>query len=360
MAIKILHLIGQMERGGAERQLIYLAQALKDRGWQQAVVTFDPGEVWDRRLVALGIPLYGIRRCSNKLWRLWQLSQIVRQERPAIIHSWSAHTNLYAGWVLSYPKPQLILRLGSIPTINRHTGEQLGRVSNARIYATADCIVSNSRAALECISAAGVNMRRTEVITNIVSTHNRARPGETVAVPRIVAAGILTPLKGYDVLFHALGELAIAGYPFELLLAGDGPERSRLEELARLLKIDRQVTFLGGIDDVPSLFSTAHILVHPSRSEGLSNTILDGMAEGLPVVATDVGGIPELISDGKTGMLVPPDRPGLLTAKIRQLLDSPSLRNQLGRAGFELVHERYTIDGITAQFERVYESVALG
>jgi glycosyltransferase involved in cell wall biosynthesis len=352
----ILHLIGQMERGGAERQLLYLVRALKERGWQQAVVTFDPGEVWDRRLVALDVPFFGIPRSLHKLRRLWQLRQIVRQQRPTIIHSWSVHTGLYARWLLSYPKPHLIMRIGSIPTVHKHTGERLRRVPKASVYAAADCVISNSLAALECLRAAGMWLRRSEVISNIVVTHNRARPGEAVSVPRIVAAGILIPLKGYDVLFRALGELVITGYQFELLLAGDGPERSNLEELARDLCISRQVKFMGGIDDVPDLFSTAHMLVHPSRSEGQSNTILDAMAEGLPVIASSVGGIPELISDGKTGILVPPDQPALLAAKIRQLLDSPALRHDLGRAGFELVRERHTIDEVTRKFEQVYGS----
>jgi glycosyltransferase involved in cell wall biosynthesis len=176
-------------------------------------------------------------------------------------------------------------------------------------------------------------------------------------VPRVVAAGALIPIKGYDVLLEAFGELAASGVPFELLLAGDGPERNRLERQAISLGIGERVKFLGEIDDVPALLSTAHIAVHPSRSEGLSNTILEAMAEGLPVVATNVGGTPEIINDNRSGLLVPPNDAHSLAAKVRLLLDRPDLRAQLGSAGLEVVRQRFNVERVATQYEHIYESV---
>jgi glycosyltransferase involved in cell wall biosynthesis len=231
------------------------------------------------------------------------------------------------------------------------------RVAHARAYLSADCVVSNSHKALECALAAGVRTQRSEVVGNIVEAFGRARPGERVAVARVVAAGALISLKGYDVLLEAFAELAASGTPFELVLAGDGPERNKLERKAISVGIDERVKFLGGIDDVPALYSTAHIAVHASHSEGLSNTILEAMAEGLPVVATNVGGTPEMISDGQTGLLVPPNDARSLAAKVKQLLDRPDLRAELGSAGLEVVRERFNVDRITTQYEHIYESV---
>ncbi len=356
---KILHLIGQLERGGAEGQLLQLAQALRERGWDQVIVTFRPGEAWDDRLAVTGLPLRGVPRHRNKLWRLWRLGRIVRSERPALIHSWSQHTNVYASWLWSRPRPRRIFAFRHDPTADP-AGRPTARVANARIYARADRVVSNSRVALESARAAGVALPPSEVVDNIVIARGRARPGEAVAVPRIAAAGLLIPLKAYDVLLRALGELAAAGVSFELALAGDGPERPRLERLAADLGLKRRVSFLGGIDDVPALLATAHLLVHPSRSEGLSNTILEALAEGLPVVATAVGGTPELIADGRTGLLVAPDEPVQLAARIRQVLDDPSLGARLGRAGLELVRDRCTVERVATQHERIYRSVLSG
>jgi glycosyltransferase involved in cell wall biosynthesis len=360
MSVKVLHLIGQLERGGTERQLLHLAGALKERGWQQTVVTFDPGREWDGRFDEIGIPVFGVRRRAFKPWRLMELSRIVQREGPALIHSWSGHTNIYARWIPATPVPGRILSFRFIPNVDSYTGKPIVRVPGAGVYAKADCVVSNSHAALACAQRAGVRMRRSEVVDNIVVVKGRARPGADIDAPRIVAAGGLIPVKAYDVLLESLGQLASAGHRFELFLAGDGPEKPRLQRLVDSLGLTSRVTFLGSVDDVPVLFSSAHILVHPSRSEGISNTILEGMAEGLPVVATAVGGIPELLTQGQTGLLVDPDRPDALAAALRRVIESSSLREELGRNGLELVRERCGLARIVSQYERIYESVIGG
>jgi glycosyltransferase involved in cell wall biosynthesis len=357
MGTKVLHLIGQMERGGAERQLLYLTRALKDCGWEQAVVTLNPGDAWDHELTSNGIPLFGVPRQRNKLLRLCRLAKIIAGERPAVIHSWSHHTSVYARWLPNLPKSHLVFSLRNIPTVDNYNGEQLKRVGNASIYSAADCVVSNSRAAIKAVRSAGVKMRRTELMNNIVVTRARARPGENAVIPRIVAAGALTPLKAYDVLLLALGQLANEGCDFELLLAGDGPERPRLERLASELQITQRVQFLGAIDNVPDVLASAHLLVHPSQSEGSSNTILEAMAEGLPVIATNVGGTPEIVTDYETGLLVPPNQPALLALRIRELVGSPLLRTWLGMAGLQVVRDRFSSARVVADYERLYESV---
>jgi glycosyltransferase involved in cell wall biosynthesis len=203
-----------------------------------------------------------------------------------------------------------------------------------------------------------VSLRRVEVVSNIVIANGRANPGEAGVTPIIVAAGALNPIKGYDVLIRALSLVAQSGTPFEMLLAGEGPERSRLESLASECGIGAQVRFLGEVEDVPSLFSSAHMLVHPSRCEGLSNTILEAMAEGLPVIATCTGGTPEIVPDN--WQLIPPDRDELLAEKIRLLLANPGLRADLGRENLAVVSRRCSVTAVAGQFESIYWSVAKG
>lgn len=352
---KIIHLIGQMERGGAERQLLYLAKELKHRGWDQVVVTFNPGQPWDALVTEMNIPLMVVQRRSSRLRRLYQLSRIVQREGPAIIHSWSNHTNVYARWLVVKVSAK-VFSFRNNPTVDR-MGRATHRVLNASIYRAADCVISNSAAALESARAVGVNLRRTEVIRNIVIVRGRARPWEDVAVPRVVAAGALVPIKGYDTMIEAFGKLASEGQAFELLVAGDGPERSRLEQLATTVGLGNRIKMLGPIEDVPALFATAHLAVHPSRSESLSNTILEAMAEGLPVVATDVGGTREILSHGQNGLLLPPNEPALLAAKVKELLESPSLREKYGAASFRAVEDRFDVERVTAQYESVYRSI---
>jgi glycosyltransferase involved in cell wall biosynthesis len=362
MKRRILHVIGQLVRGGSERQLLCLSEALAERGWKQTVVTLNPGDVWEEPLRAGGVRLLPIPRTSFKLRRLQLLRTIIGTERPAIVHSWSNHTNVYTHWASINEKVCRIVSLRSDPMIGfmDHPMAPVLRAINARTYAAADCVISNSRAAISRVLEAGVKVRRAEVVGNIVKANGRANAGESAPLPRIVAAGWLIPLKAYDVLLRALAYVARDGHSFELVLAGDGPERSRLESLALELGLQSRTTFAGDIDDVPRLMASAHLLVHPSRSEGLSNTILETMAEGVPVVATDVGSTKELVKDGETGFLVPADEPALLADRIKRLLESPALRSRLGQAGLALVSNNYSPSIVAGQYERIYESVMDG
>ena len=156
-------------------------------------------------------------------------------------------------------------------------------------------------------------------------------PAEPAARPRIVAAGALVPGKGYDILLEALGSLARSGAAFEVVLAGDGPERGGLVQLTDRLGLRDRVQFLGEVSDVPGLMAGGHVLAHPSLSEGLSNTLLEAMAEGLPVVTTSVGGNPEIIEDGRTGLIVPPRAVEAISLALGRLLADPSLRGADGR-----------------------------
>jgi glycosyltransferase involved in cell wall biosynthesis len=357
---KVLHLIGKLARGGSERQLLYVVQALHKRAWPQSVVTFDPGQAWDSQLSDLGVPLLAVPRSRNKLKRLWQLSRIIRDEGPALIHSWSDHTNVYARWVRPWAPPRVIMSLRNNPLWDVFLGVRRRRLEHAAIYRRADCVISNSRSALEDARAAGARIRWGVVVSNIVRVPGRAMPGSQIDRPRVVAAGTLNPRKAYEVLLAALAQVAASGAPFQLQLAGDGPERPALEALATRLGIRESVEFLGYIPDVPALFAGGHLLVHPSRMEGLSNTVLEALAEGLPVVATAVGAVPEFVADGQTGFLVPPGEPGVLAARIRSLLGDPTLRERLGKNGLTRVRQVCGEDRVVSQYEHVYQALLAG
>ena len=181
--------------------------------------------------------------------------------------------------------------------------------------------------------------RRGEVVRNIVAIRAGPTPATRRRVPRIVAIGSLIPRKAHDVLLRAAALLAGAGKTFELWIAGGGPERSRLEALAAELQVAERVRFLGEVADAQDLLATAHVFAHPAHSEGLSNAILEAMAEGVPVVATPAGATVELIEHDRTGLLVTVGCPQSLAAALGRLLDDPSLREKLGQAGLARVRE---------------------
>jgi len=359
MTTKITHLIGQLGRGGAEKQLYCLARALQGRGWPQSVIAFDTAGEWERALAELGVPVFHVRRHPLKPWRLWRLWRLLRRERPRILMTWTFYTAVYARWLVGVGKPRTIVNLRGNVTLDVRSGRPAkGRSKFWGIFRDADYVVSNSQDALDVLRVQGVPVSRYAVVRNIVAAPGRARPGEKTPLPRIAAAGALTRLKAYDVLLEALGRLAGRAVPFELCLAGDGAERANLEGLAARLGIANRVRFLGEVLDVPAMLATAHLLVHPSRTEGLSNTILEAMAEGLPVVAARVGGNPELIDDGRTGILVPPDAPEALGVAIRRLVEAAELRQYLGDAALERARELGDEATIASQYEEILQTLA--
>lgn len=355
---RIVHLIGGLQKGGTEAQLFRLSTALRERGWPQSVISFESGGVWKSPLEEAGIPVFEIPRHPFKPWRHWLLWDLVRGEKPGIILSWSAHVAVYARWLAGVGPVRRIFNVRGDLTVDRTSGSGDGRLYRYRgSLERADFVVGNSRQGFEVLRRAGVSLPRCAVIENIIPALGRAKAWEPVEAPRIAAVGSLKKLKAYDVLLRSLGLLADEGRLFELHVAGAGPERPDLERLAARLGLGKRVKFLGEIDDAARLLASAHLFAHPSRTEGLSNAVLEAMGEGLPVIASRVGGNPEVVEEGGTGLLVPPDRPDLLAAALRRLIDDARLRERLGAVGLRAVRERCGKDGIVLRYEEIFRSL---
>ncbi len=162
--------------------------------------------------------------------------------------------------------------------------------------------------------------------------------------------GRLTEQKGYDLLVQALPVLTGA----RIVLVGDGPERAALERMARELEVADRLTITGWVTDAPSYLSEFDVFALPSRWEGMPLGILEAMHAGLPVVATDVGSVAEVISDGDTGYVVSSDDLAALGDRLRRLLDAPALRARMGERGQALARERYTDTAMARRYEDVY------
>ncbi len=185
---------------------------------------------------------------------------------------------------------------------------------------------------------------------------NALRFGEII---QIGTAGRLVPEKGIDVFLQAAARLA-AAYPrgrLRFLIAGEGPERGNLEKLRNNLGLHELVFFKGKVCDMDAFFSGLDIFVLASRSEGLSFSLLEAAAAGVPLVATATGGIPEIISHGKTGLLVPPADSAALAWAISQLVDEPHVRARLGRAALQEVKRRFTEKKMLAQTASLYDEI---
>jgi glycosyltransferase involved in cell wall biosynthesis len=140
-------------------------------------------------------------------------------------------------------------------------------------------------------------------------------------------------------------------------LVGDGPLRPRYEEVAQELRIHRNVFFLGNRTDVPNIISNLDVSVLSSTNEGFSNVILESMAASKPVVATKVGGSPEMVVNGVTGYLVPPADSGAIASAVIDLLQNPDKAQAMGTAGREVVKEKFTVETMVKKYEELYSSL---
>jgi glycosyltransferase involved in cell wall biosynthesis len=292
----------------------------------------------------------------------------LRQQRPAILHTYLFHANLL-GRVLG--------RLAGVPLVicserTMQTESKARYRLNRWTVGLADRVVAVSASVADfCIDHVGLPADKLVVIPNGVDLpveppasrqETRAELALSAAegldlppdAPVIGAVCRLDPLKGLNFLLQALARLAGVW----LVVVGDGPERDRLVALTVELGLAGRVCWAGQRRDVSRLLSAFDLFVQPSLHEGLPNAVLEAMAAGLPVVATAVGGTPEAVVDGVTGLLVPPADVEALAQALAGLLADPERRQRLGRAGRQRVAEHFSLAQMVAKTERLYRDLS--
>lgn len=198
----------------------------------------------------------------------------------------------------------------------------------------------------------GVDLKKSSIFNLQFSNKEKDKRGKV-----IITISRLVRKNGIDTLIKAVKELRVADY--ELKIVGEGKERKSLEKLARRLDIADKVNFIGGVpnENTFDYLLEADVFVRPSRSEGLGTAFLEAMAVGTPIIGTKVGGIPDFLEDGKTGLFVKTDDPKDLAEKILMVLEDGDLKRILSENGRKLVEERYNWDKIAVLMKEVYEKV---
>ena len=173
----------------------------------------------------------------------------------------------------------------------------------------------------------------------------------------MAAVGRLVPVKGHRTLMGSLPAVLEVTGEFTLLFAGDGPLEGELRKLACRLGVEKYVRFIGFMPDIHPLLGAIDLLVHPSLGEGFGLAPLEAMGHGLPIVASRVLALPEVIEENKSGLLVPPEDPGQLADAIISLLTDAQLRRKMGEAGRQRFLENFTLDKMVKKTEDVYEEI---
>ncbi|MGH9357094.1 MAG: glycosyltransferase, partial [Terriglobia bacterium] len=314
------------ETGGSERQFVTLARALRRGAFRVELGCLGRlgplgNGLGDVPEFSPGGTLYGWTSMRARL----RLRRRLRARRVVIAHSFDFYSNL-----MMIPAARLAGAAAVIGS-QRQLGDLLTKsqsIAQNMVFRLADCVVCNSRAASEGLTRTGLPARKIKVIPNALP--EEAFVAEPPALPRtgsILRAGMIArmnnPVKDYPAFLHAAARVAAKHANVEFLLVGDGPLRPQLQEMAKALGIEKQLRFLGDRRDIPAVLASMDISVLTSRSESLSNAIIESMAAGLPVIATRVGGNPELVRDGETGFLVPPGDTASLADALERLLTMP-------------------------------------
>lgn len=358
-SLRVCFLAGCLGRGGAERQLFYILRALCNQEAKPRLLSLTKDEYWEGRIRRLGVEVTWVGRQASKLCRLARIVAALRKQKPDIIHSQHFFTNVYAAGAAR------ILRIREIGAIRsdvanevRDTGAFLGRLS---LWAPRD-LAANSRRGIENAVNFGVPVSRLKYLPNIVDTdvfRPASRPKPDDGYVRILYAGRLAALKRIDVVLETVGRLR-KDSPATVVatIAGDGPERANLERRAVELGLfPGVVEFRDAVSDMAPVYREADALVLTSEREGTPNVLLEAMACGLPVVATRVGGVPEIVQDGVNGYVVQPGDPGMLTDRVSRLCRDPGLRAAFGRCGRQYVLANHAPSQLPRSLQELYEAV---
>jgi len=376
-AIRLMKVVTGFFTGGTELQVLNLAREI-DRG--QFDLSFSCLEREGDHLdayEALRAPIseFRIKRLYHPgcFLQQYRCASLMRKQRIQIMHSYNFHANVFA-----LPAA----RLAGVPVVIASVRDRGVYLSAAQkrlqrqVLGLADRVLVNADSIRDWLVEQGLREERISVIKNGIdlSRFPQVREPSTVrqelgiadSAPIVILLARLDPQKGIDDFIKAVALVAPQHPQARFLIVGatlnctdgviseDTQYPQEMRQLAKSLGVAEQIVFTGHRNDTPDLLGEAAISVLPSLSEGLSNTLIESMAAGLPTIATNVGGNPELVREGVNGMLVPVKSPEHLAQAMGSLLADPGMRKTLGARGRDMVTETHALPSVVAKTQRLY------
>jgi len=363
--LSIMHLCAPAHVGGLERVVQGLVTGQAGSGHRVAVVAVvEPGadtdaflapiEQTDAESIRIEVPGRGYLR------EIRRVGATLSSWRPDVLHTHGYRSDLLHGVGAR--------RRGVATVTTLHGSSRMGGASHlfewiqVRALKRFDAVVAVSDPLRASLVSTGLRADRLHLVPNawtppdrmVERGEARRRLAAPEARPVIGWVGRLIPIKGCDVFVEALASLT--EHDWVARVVGDGPERPRIEALARRLGLQDRVAFLGAIPDAARLFEGLDLFVLSSRSEGTPMVLLEAMGASLPVVATEVGGVPGVVRDGSSGWLVPSEDRQALAAALEEALLDPELRRNRAEVGAHDVRTRFGFDGWIRRHEAVYRS----
>ena len=347
---------------GGQNQVLVTVLGLRALGHRTVLVAHPTGEL--RRRAAEGLDLIPLApRAEMDLAAAWRLARVLKQLKPDIVHAHDPHAVAMASLAVSMSTMPVRPRLVASRRVDFHMRQSaLSRWK----YRQVDCFICASEAIRRIVVSDGIPRRNTVTVHEGIDLERVAAappaelhkelwlPHEAPIVGNVAA---LVAHKGQRHLVDAAMRVLPQHPDARFIIAGEGELRKPLEQQIRQHHLEKHVMLAGFRTDILSVHKAFDIFVMSSVTEGLGTSILDAMACGRPVVATNVGGIPEVVVDDVTGLLVPPRDPTAMAAAIVKLLASRSLREEMGAAGLKRVRDRFSAEAMVRNTLRVYERI---
>jgi glycosyltransferase involved in cell wall biosynthesis len=347
---------------GGQNQVLVTVMGLRALGHRTVLVAHPSGEL--RRRAEEGLDFFPLApRTEMDLAAAWRLARLVKQLRPDIVHAHDPHGVAMAALGLS------MSTLRSTPPLiaSRRVDFHLRNSALSRWkYRQVDCFACASEAIRTMLIGDGIPPARTVTVHEGIDLERvkAAPPAELHKelwlphdAPLIGNVAALVPHKGQKHLIEAAARLLLDEPDARVVIAGEGELRDSLTQQIRHHHLEKHVILAGFRPDILSLHKAFDVFVMSSVTEGLGTSLLDAMACGRPVVATNVGGIPEVVVDGETGLLVPPRDPAAMAAALARLLADRALRERMGAAGLARVRNTFTAEHMVLNTLEVYRRV---
>jgi glycosyltransferase involved in cell wall biosynthesis len=362
---RVMHVVLSISAGGTERLVIEICRRLGASS-APVVCCLDGAGEWASELTSAGVAVEALNRQPGFRPSLgWHIARLAARHRVSVIHC-----HHYSPYVYGAVAKTLSPRIGLVYT-------EHGRLSDAAPSAKRRLVnpwLSRIPARVFAVSeelrrhmvAEGFSEKRVQVIYNGIAISPRVTPEERAAAraelglpdDAVVVGSVarLDPVKNLSLLLQAHASLHASHPRARVALVGSGPEQQALETEARRLGTSQHVLFTGYRSDARRLMSAFDVYVNCSNYEGVSLTILEAMAAGLPVVATRVGGNAEVVIDGETGIIVPGREAAPLADAIATMSGDPRLRQEMGEAGRRRVEREFSIERMVDDYRKAYEA----
>lgn len=366
--IKILYIHHTFRPQSYNSLLLELAKRINRDRYEIAVCCLREGGPYEQKFKDIGLDVKNLNMKTVLDIRIIpRLIKYIKKKKVDVVHTALIPADVYG---------LISARLAGVPLIfsTIHNVDYYWQERKYFLYRAADRVSMRFATHIVAVSKAVENFisQWPEMRSNITTIYNgidsqkynenidarnyKTELGLQGQVPTVGVTARIVRDKGLEFLLEAASYILQGGRQVQFLVVGDGPLRGKLESHAKKLRIEHNVFFTGFREDIPQILAILDIFVLPSLCEALPTSIIEAMFSGKPIIATNVGGIPEVVVDGETGILIPPKDSKILAEAITELLDSPEKRKRMGEMGRQRAFNHFSVEKMVENYEKFYWS----